>query len=169
MPKEDPFEGKVNYNYSLKPRKEKKIEELIKQNLHTKMINEEKDNLIFEAVGFALSNSSSIRAKNNHLFEIKKGEPVCIRSMKENDALVECKQNDRIGVFKKRDFYFWDNNIANKFNDADIVVSVSPTGKDKDGPLKPNIFTLSQKKKVIFLFEANFIFFLIGFIFFNIL
>jgi len=144
MNKEDPFEGKVNYNYSLKPRKENKIDEMIKQNVNNvKTNNVEKDPLIFESVGFALANTISIRAKNNNLFEIKKGEPVCIRMMKDNDTLIECKHNERIGVFKKRDFYFWDNNVANKFNDTDIIMS--PTGKDKNGPLKPNIFILSRR------------------------
>ena len=134
---EDRFEGQINYNYSFKPRKDKKSEKI---NESSDEINKE-DLRIYEAVGFALSDTVSLNMNNSERFEkfeIKKGDPVCIRVLKDGE-FVECKYLGKIGVFPMKDFYFWENKIAYKPKDEDII---SPVFKDK--PLKPNFFTRSH-------------------------
>ena len=144
---EDRFGEMMNYNYSLKPRNEKKIQYTSKN--YVKNIKNEKNDLtsdestVFKSVGFALVNTLSLHRKhqkNFEEFEIKKGEPVCIRVLKEDRNFLECKYNEKIGFFHSKDFYFWDNNIPAEFQEEDIL---SPTSKDK--PIQPNFFIRSHR------------------------
>lgn len=139
--KEIQLEASPNYNYSLKSRKERRIDEVNNEEKSPDFKNFKERDPIFDCVGFALANTSSLRAQNNCLFEVKKGEPVCLRSCLDDPNLVECKLREKIGIFKKRDFYYWLNKIPTKNNDENVVIS--PTFKNK--PLKPNIFTLSHR------------------------
>ena len=137
--REVPFEAGANYNYSLKPRM--RIEENNEVERSPDFKKSKERDPIFDCVGFALNNTSSLRAQNNCLFEVQKGEPVCLRSCLDDPNLVECKLRERIGIFKKRDFYYWQNKIPTRNIDENVVIS--PTFKNK--PLKPNIFTLSHR------------------------
>lgn len=139
--KEDRFEGQTNFNYSFNPRKEKKIDRDFD---YPEIISKIQKNDMFEAAGFALNDSISLKPNNNFsqfdVFEIKKGESVCIRLYKEDSAFIECKFYEKIGIFKKKDFYFWENKMS--FNQKDEDIS-SPTSQD--GPMKPKFFKTSHR------------------------
>lgn len=142
-----------NLNYSLKPQKKyQKNQEILNDDLKkTIKISpqqpEEQDNSdFFEYIGFALINTSSLQMKNTENYskiEIKKGEPVSLRNYPLDQNLIECKYYEKIGVFKKNDFYYWANNIPKtrtKEKDEDIANVLSG-----ERPLKPKSFFRSKR------------------------
>lgn len=140
---------KENLNYSIKPSKNYQKDNFNEESHNKKdfVLNLQKEKIeiynFFDYVGFALANVRSIQTEDYEFqqqFEIKKGDPVVLRKYTQNENLIECKYFDKIGLFRKNDFYFWENNIPNVKNEEDIE---SPGLNE--GPSKPNIFTKSKR------------------------
>lgn len=148
------YEGlNSNLNYSLKPQKKsQKSQEIINDDSkkttksYQPQLEQQNNSDFFEYIGFALINTSSLPVNNTEMhskIEIKKGEPVSLRNYSLDQNLIECKYYEKIGVFKKNDFYYWANNIPKirtKEKDEDISHAISG-----EGPLKPKSFVRSKR------------------------